>query len=448
MEAGHVNVNAVEVHGALSRHMLADGFDLVVDLDKSQGCRFYDAKRHEYYLDLFSFFGTCPLGFNHPYLTSSAAREALLRASIHKPSNSDVYSREMAAFVQTFSRIAKPDFLKYMFFIEGGALAVENALKVAFDWKVRKNLAKGSGEKGFQVLHLREAFHGRSGYALSLTNTSDPRKTQYFPKFDWPRVVNPKCRFPLEGRHLQQVKALEERAVKQIQAAIARDVDDIACLILEPIQGEGGDNHFRPEFHQTLRSICDQHDILLIHDEVQTGLGATGKMWAHEYFVHPDILAFGKKTQVCGILVSERVDSVADNVFHVSNRLNSTWGGSLVDMVRCRLYLEAYRDEDVLVRSCVQGGLLLRELQQLQREFPELISNARGRGLFCAFDLPDPELRDRLRQTLFEKRLLILACGDRSLRFRPALNIAREDLYEGLDILRTALQALVPVHSA
>ena len=448
MEAGHVSVEAAGVHELLARHMLADGLDLVVDLDKSRGSRLYDAKSQGYFLDFFSFFGTCPLGFNHPYMTSSTARDALLRASIHKPSNSDVYCREMADFVHTFSRIALPDSLKYMFFIEGGALAVENSLKVAFDWKVRKNLARGSGEKGFQVLHFQEAFHGRSGYTLSLTNTSDLRKTQYFPKFDWPRIVNPKCRFPLRGKHLQQVKALEARAVEQIQAAIARGADDIACLILEPIQGEGGDNHFRPEFHQTLRHICDQHEILLIHDEVQTGLGATGRMWAHEYFIQPDILAFGKKTQVCGILVSDRVDSVPDNAFHVSNRLNSTWGGGLVDMVRCRLYLEAYREEDVLARSCVQGALLLRELQRLEIEFPELVSNARGRGLFCAFDLPGTQLRDRLRQTLFANRLVILACGDRSLRFRPALNIEQEELYEGLDILRTALKTLKLSHSA
>ena len=128
--------------------------------------------------------------------------------------------------------------------------------------------------------------------------------------------------------------------------------DDIAALIIEPIQGEGGDNHFRKEFFHTLRRLCDEYDMMFILDEVQTGVGLTGKMWAYQHFdFEPDILAFGKKTQVCGIMVSNRVDEVKDNVFKVSSRLNSTWGGNLVDMVRCQKYLEVIKEEN-LVKNC------------------------------------------------------------------------------------------------
>ena len=333
--------------------------------------------------------------------------------------------------------------MKHIFFIEGGALGVENALKTAFDWKVRKNFSRGTKEeKGLNVIHFQQSFHGRSGYTLSLTNTSDPRKTQYFPKFDWPRILNPKCTFPLEGENLQHVQELEQKALAQIQVLLDRDPEDIACLILEPIQGEGGDNYFRLEFHRELRRICDENEILFIYDEVQTGFGATGRMWAFEHYVQPDILAFGKKSQVCGILANHRVDEVPDNVFRVSSRINSTWGGNLVDMVRCRLFLEIFEEEKLLEHCRQMGEVLMKELHQLKEEFPSKVSNIRGLGLFCAFDLPDTEFREQVRQKLFENRLLILPSGERSIRFRTALNLTEEELLQGINIIREVLHKM------
>lgn len=441
MEKTKLKTGSRTVHQVIGEHMLADGLDLVVDLQKSKGSKIYDSKTEQYFLDFFGCFATFPVGYNHPKLTSQEAIQNLGRTAVQKPSNSDLYSQEMADFVDTFGRVALPDFMKYLFFIDGGALAVENALKVAFDWKVRKNLAKGlSEEKGQQIMHFRQAFHGRSGYTLSLTNTADPRKTQYFPKFAWPRVLNPKCKFPLEGENLAAVKEAESQSLAQIRSAIAEYPDDIAAIILEPIQGEGGDNHFRLEFHQALRQICNDHDILMIYDEVQTGFGATGKMWACEHFVHPDIIAFGKKAQVCGIMVGERIDEVPENVFHTSSRINSTWGGNLVDMVRCRLFLEIYEEEKLVERAAQMGELLLAELHKLQSDFPNLISNVRGRGLFCALDLPSRELRDELRRQLFKHKVIMLGCGESAIRFRTSLNIPEEDLRLGIRLLRETLQ--------
>src|SRR4030095_1208850 len=181
-----------------------------------------------------------------------------------KPSLSDVYTVEYAWFVDTLQRLAMPAHLKYAFFVEGGALAVENALKVAFDWKVRRNRARGvPGEKGQQIAHSREAFHGRSGYTLSLTNT-DPRKTDLFPKFSWPRIDNPKLRFPVTRDVLHDVEAAEARALAQLAQAFADNADDIAAVIIEPIQAEGGDNHFRPQFLQALQRICHEHECLCV----------------------------------------------------------------------------------------------------------------------------------------------------------------------------------------
>ena len=440
METSHLRTSAQSVREVISRYMLADGLDLVLDLEKSHGVYLFDAKRQEYYLDFFSFFATNPLGLNHPRLCDEKAIRELGRIAIHKPSNSDVYSFELAEFLDVFSKEAKPDFMKYLFFIEGGALAVENALKAAFDWKIRKNFMRGiKEEKGHQVIHFKQAFHGRSGYTLSLTNTADVRKTQYFPKFCWPRVTNPKCTFPLEGENLRHVQELEAQALDEIRSVVASRAEDIACLIIEPIQGEGGDNHFRPEFHRALRQLCDENDILLIYDEVQTGFGGSGRMWACEHYVQPDILAFGKKTQVCGIMAGPRLDEVPDNVFRVPSRVNSTWGGNLVDMVRCRHYLEIYREENILENVRRQGETLLRELHKLHADFPDRVMNPRGLGLLCAFDLPTTEARNKFRQKLFERRLVLLGCGERSVRFRTALNIKEEELMEGLRVILQVL---------
>ncbi len=441
--APHFEVQPDAVHPTLRQHMLADGFDIVFDLDKSHGSYMLDAATGKTFLDFFTCFASIPVGINHPAINDPAFIEYIGKVALNKPSNSDLYSVEMATFVQTLFKLAVPSHFRYSFFIEGGALAVENALKTAFDWKVRKNLRKGySTERGYKVLHFHEAFHGRSGYTMSLTNT-DPAKTKYFPKFDWPRVLNPAMRFPADGENLQYVERLEAQAVAEIEQAFINNPDEIAAIIIEPIQGEGGDNHFRPEFLRELRRLADENDALLIFDEVQTGVGLTGTMWLHEQLgVAPDIMAFGKKMQVCGILVGPRVDEIDDNVFHVPSRINSTWGGNLVDMVRATKYLEIIHDESLVSNAATTGAYLLEQLRTLEQEFPNLISNTRGRGLLCAFDLPSEQLRNSFRQRCYEDGLIILGAGHHSMRFRPALTLSPGQVDEGLKILRDNLEKI------
>ncbi|MGH2566996.1 MAG: L-lysine 6-transaminase [Bacteroidota bacterium] len=435
-----VKVHPTEVHTTLAKHMQVDGFDLVVDLKRSQGAYIYDSRFNKRYLDFFTFFSSGSVGLNHPKMTTREFLDKLAYVSVNKPSNSDAYTVEMAEFVETFARVAQPSYLPHVFFIDGGALAVENAIKTAFDWKVRKNFVKGyTEERGWQVIHFRRAFHGRSGYTLSLTNT-DPVKTNYFPKFKWPRIHNPVVKFPLNAQNLAQVKKEEAVALQQIKQAIINYPDDIAALIIEPIQCEGGDNYFRKEFLVELRAICDENEILLIFDEVQTGIGITGKMWAHEYYVRPDMCVFGKKTQICGFMSSTRVDDVLDNVFHKPSRINSTFGGNLVDMVRFSKILEII-EEDKLVENAAQvGSYLLKQLQGIEREFPNLISNARGHGLLCAIDLDTAQDRGQLRNKAYEEGLILIGCGDRSIRFRPPLSLKTAEVDEGISIIRKALK--------
>jgi L-lysine 6-transaminase len=435
-------VTPANVHDVLRRHMLADGFPIVFDLQKSQGVWIVDAKAGATYFDFFSFFASAPIGFNHPRLTSPDFQRKLARAATNNITNSDLYTVEMAEFVEAFSRTAIPESLPHLFLVAGGALGVENALKTAFDWKIQKNFAKGYREEvGKQVIHFREAFHGRSGYTLSLTNT-DPVKTRHFPKFSWPRVANPKIEFPVTPESEARVARAEEEALAAVRAAIAREGDDIAALIIEPIQGEGGDNHFRGEFLRALRRICDEHEILFIVDEVQAGLGLTGTWWAYQNFgFEPDLLAFGKKMQVCGILASRRVDDV-EGVFKVPSRINSTWGGNLVDMVRSQAYLEVIDEDGLLDNASAVGAHLLGRVRELASEFSGLVTAARGRGLMCAFDLPSPEIRKRYLKAAFEKGVIMLGSGEHSVRFRPALTMTKAEVDEGIGRVRAALKTL------
>lgn len=434
-----METQTMSVHGRLSKHILADGYPIVMDLEKSHGSYIVDENGVEY-LDMFSMFASGSIGYNHPHLVKNL--EFLGKMAINKPTVSDIYTEQYADFVDTFERVAIPSELQYAFFVSGGALAVENALKTAFDWKTRKNKTNNINKEAGKVIHFKQAFHGRSGYTLSLTNTSDPRKYEYFPKFDWPRVENPKMFFPFNEENKAKTIELEKKALEQINSAFKNNPNEIACIVVETIQAEGGDNFFRNEFHKELRRICDENETLYILDEVQTGMGITGKMWAYQnYDVIPDIIAFGKKTQVCGILANkDKIDQVPNNVFQESSRINSTFGGNYIDMIRFKLILEVIEQENLLENVKVQGEFLKSELEKLQEKHSN-ISNVRGMGLFVSFDLPSSKERDELINKAFENKLILLSCGDSSIRFRPHLNVKREDLESVIEILTQILQS-------
>jgi L-lysine 6-transaminase len=431
--------------------MIGDGDSIVVDLEKSHGAYIVDALTCKEYLDFFTYFASIPIGHNHPKMKDPEFLEKLTLSAISKPSSSDFYTTFMAEFVDTFSRIAMPAGMENLFLVSGGALAVENALKASFDWKVQKNFQKignlaeqtspfvlnGLGSK---VIHFQEAFHGRTGYTLSLTNTADPRKHMYFPKFDWPRIVNPKLRFPLTDEVLTEVQELEEMAYTQIEAACRQYQGDIAALILEPIQGEGGDNHFRSEFFQGLRRLADQYEFMLVFDEVQSGVGITGKMWAYQHYpIEPDFIAFGKKTQVCGIIGGKRVDEVENNVFKESSRLNSTWGGNLVDMVRATRYLEIIEEENLVEHTAKIGEKLVAGLEAVAAESKGLMTNVRGKGMMVAYDLPDTIKRDEMMTLLDTNGMKALKAGTNSIRFRGMLDTPEDVIEKALDVVAKSL---------
>tara|TARA_B100001287_G_scaffold62853_1_gene51064 strand:- start:9845 stop:11197 length:1353 start_codon:yes stop_codon:yes gene_type:complete len=449
-----MTIKATEVRELLDRNILADGFEPILDLKESHDSWIVDKRNGEKFLDMFSMYASGCIGYNHQNILKN--KDLLANVSLFKPTLSDIYTTEYADFLNVFDKIAIPPYLKNTFFIEGGGLAVENALKVAFDWKYRKNLEKGITDKGNQIIHFKEAFHGRTGYTLSLTNT-DPIKTKYFPKFDWPRIENPYLSFPTNSDVLNDVKKKEELAISQIIEAIKSNPNDIAGLIIEPIQGEGGDNHFRCRFFEKLRALADEHEFLLIYDEVQTGVGITGKMWAHQHFTPslcpcdktiekaplPDIISFGKKSQVCGILAGDRVLEVKNNVFKRSSRINSTFGGNLTDMIRFKIILETIEEFDLLENASKMGKYLLKKLHKLEDQFPAFVINSRGSGLFCSFDLPSSDERDLLTQEAYKNNLIILGCGIKSIRFRPHLTVSAQEIDFAIDSLEKSIKNIL-----
>jgi len=398
-----------QVIETLRENILVDGFHIVVDQTRSLGSYVVDLNTGKRYLDCYSQFASQPLGWKHSALIKAQAEMGY--AGRVKLANSDMYSEEYADFVEKFSEIT-PDF-KHYFFIEGGALGVENALKAAFDWKAKKLKYTHTVDiNNLDIFHLKNAFHGRTGYTLSLTNTT-PEKTALFPKFRWTTV---------------------EPDWEDIERRIH---EEVAAIIVEPIQGEGGDNHFPLEFFTNLRRIADERDCLLIFDEVQTGLGLTGKMWTYEHFdIVPDMMCFGKKTQVCGFCSTDRIDEVEDNVFNTSGRINSTWGGNIVDMVRFRYIIDAIQKEKLVDNAHHIGSHLLWCLRTIRE-----LDNVRGRGLMIAFDLPSSELRDRMVE-LLQENMIVLKCGSRSIRLRPPLTFSAEEADAACRYIREAVGKL------
>jgi L-lysine 6-transaminase len=438
-------VSPENVQASLQKHVLADGFDLTFDMEKSKGVYIYDAKYKRTLLDFFTCFASVPLGYNHPKMVNDEEfKKNLMLAALTNPSNSDIYTTQYAQFVDTFDRIGIPDYLPHAFFIAGGSLAIENALKVAMDWKVQKNFAKGyTKERGFKVIHFEHAFHGRSGYTLSLTNTQ-PNKTKWFAKFDWPRVSFPYINFPYSDANHEDLLRREELSIAQIKQAFKDNKDDVCAIIVEPVQSEGGDNHARKEFMEQLRILADENEAMLIYDEIQTGVGLTGKFWCHEHFgenARPDIIAFGKKMQVCGILASRRVDEIEHNVFNVPSRINSTWGGSLVDMVRASKIMEIIAEDNLCDNAAQMGEYLQNQLLDIAGR-NHIITNVRGKGLLAAFDFPDKVTRDQFINTGMENNVMYLGCGNNSIRFRPALIIDKNHIDEGLSILEKITRKL------
>lgn len=418
-----------KIHEIICKYTIGDGEKLIIDTKKSKGVYLVDSSTGKTYLDCSSQYASMPLGWNNTHLKdlmySNENIEKLEFCCLHKVANCDYYTEVYSDLVDSFSKITK-DF-SYLFFIDGGTLGVENAIKAAFDWKARMlglNYEADQLVNKMDVIHLEEAFHGRSGYCVSLTNTV-LNKTALFPKFNWTRIKNPKVKFPIVE---SDARLNEELSLLQAELALKSNL--VAAIVLETIQGEGGDNHFRTEYFKALRKLADDHGCLLILDEVQTGVGLTGKTWAYEHYgIVPDMISFGKKAQVCGFASTNRIDEVKNNVFKESSRISSTWGGNVIDMLRFTNIIKVIEELNLINNADTVGAYFLKKLQEIDK-----IQNVRGKGLMLAFDLETAEERDKLLAKLREN-IVILPCGKKSIRIRPHLIFSKDNVDEAIEYI-------------
>lgn len=415
----------------LQNHIPIFGFKIVPCLEKSHGSYLYNKINNKEVLDFgFNQFGSLAIGYNHPKLTEEYF-DKLLISTKQRISLSGNYPEEYINFVDNFKKILPLEY-QHFFFIDGGAPAVENAIKAAFDWKTQKNINYNSNK----IIHFKNAFHGRLGYSLSLTNTLDKRKTDNFPKFKWPRVHNPIGYFFRDGSISYNNEGL---AKEQIEHIFKKEKDSIVGIIIEPIQGNGGDGYFNPTFFNYLKKVTYENDALLLFDEIQTGW-SIGSWWAFEKVtnkIKPDILIFGKKVQQSGITCTKRIDEIEENVFTTAGRIASTWGGNLTDMIRSTEYMRIIKEEK-LHNNIKKIGAKIQEI--LYNTDHRKITNIRGIGGFQAFDLPNEKIRDKICDELYNKDCLVLKSGKTSIRLRPNLAITKEELEIGLEIILETLE--------
>tara|TARA_Y100001934_G_C12281283_1_gene740050 strand:- start:108 stop:1346 length:1239 start_codon:yes stop_codon:yes gene_type:complete len=401
--------------------------EILCDLSKSKGSYIYDVRRETEFLDLGGSFGPRPLGINHPKMMDPEFLTSLGRIAMHK----DVFSIEASSFVDKFSTIPLGSHFEKVHFVDGESSALQAALNLALDWKSRRNLAASQGAQRAQIIHFDDGSDGRERGASQRAQGQISRDFAL-------KVPSPLVRFPLREENVTDIEKREERSLQEIEALFVAHPNNIAGIILEPIQSEGGDNYFHTEFLKELRGLCDRHDSLLIFDEVHTGLTGTGQWWDWQYHgVKPDLMVFGARAQVCGIALAQRVHESKGPIVSPGASL-ARFEGRLVDMMWCQRMIEIIEEDDLLSSAATMGDYLHKLVNDIPDIIPE-ISNIRGRGLWVTFDFPSAVERDKVVAACFEEMLIVRPCGDSSIRIRPTLDVKADAIGRGIAQLEAAL---------
>ncbi len=414
-----------------NKKFLFDSFPTVWNVKKSHDSFLY-SNYNEKFLDFHGGFGSNPIGWNHPKLLKHFKDNIDTHIFINKLANCDFYTQEYIDFINKFKNQVIPETYPYCFFIDGGALSVENALKIAMDWKCQKN---GDKNEKLSIAHFQKAFHGRSGYTMSLTNT-EQHKVKNFTKFNWPRFLSS----PKMGLSDENQKVYDDFAIDEIEKYMKDNKKQVAGMIIEPVQCEGGDRHFTKYFLQNLQRICNQNDILFIVDEVQTGFYTTGKPWCFQHYdLEPDLVSFGKKTQQCGVFGGKRLSELESHCFNTSGRLGSTWGGNHIDMIRSSKIIDIIKEDNLENNAIERGNQWLNNMKMIKSNE---IDNIRNIGLLMSFDMKTTEIRNKFLDILKKNKLLCLGAGDKTIRMRPNLAVSSEEIKECINKIKISLQEI------
>ncbi|KYQ89293.1 hypothetical protein DLAC_11797 [Tieghemostelium lacteum] len=382
-------------------------------------------------LDLYCQIASIPIGYNNPELIKAAKSDKWISAIINRPSLGVLPPKDWPALIENSFMQVAPKGLKNIFTAMCGSCANECAFKAVFmhHQHVKRggkpftqeeinscmnNQAPGSPQ--LSILSFKKAFHGRTFGTLTTTRSKAIHKLD-IPAFDWPAATFPDLKYPLEA-HEAENRAIENKCLQEVEHLIKTWHVPVAGLIVEPVQAEGGDNHATPYFFQGLRDITKKYGVAMIVDEVQTGMGATGKFWAHDHWnlsSPPDIVTFSKKMQAAGFY--HNIEFRPSESYRNFN----TWMGDPLRALELEVVIEQIKKNHLLENVDVTGKFLKNGLLEFQQKYPTLVKNVRGQGTFLAFDSTNPQTRDQMVGLLRTKGVETGGCGTEAIRFRPML---------------------------
>lgn len=417
----------------LRQYVVTDPQPFALDLAKCHGMTLVTVDGQELF-DWAGYYGSKLIGHNHPGLYEPDYVQRLTLAANNKVANPDFLTRECLDFYRMLHRCA-PECMRgpnlEVYAVNSGAEAVENMMKYMVSKFNAKRLAQGKLVANRRFVYFDKAFHGRTVFALGVTQTIDTVATKDFQGLA--NSANIKVPFPSIGSGDKESARLAktESALRMIESVVEQMADEIVGIIVEPIQGAGGQRVALPQFFRGLSELAHQYDVYLGFDEVQTGCGPTGKMFAIDHFdlPHPPLaVASGKKFGSGVLFMREPLDDMGI--------LDSTWGGTLADMVRVVQEMAIVEREGLIERAAVNGDLLHRGLLALADKHPTWIQHVRGMGLYQGFSTGSPERKSAMISAARDRfDLLLLGAGTMSIRTRPNLSVTAEDVDRFLSLL-------------
>ncbi|KAI5459663.1 hypothetical protein BGZ63DRAFT_415194 [Mariannaea sp. PMI_226] len=433
----------VAAQSKLDKVLDARTVNIVCDYESSRGNYLVDIDGNTY-LDAYSQIASIPVGYNNPRLQAAASSPEMISSMINRPATGFFPRQDYTQILQEGILKVAPPGMPHVWMALSGADANEGAFKAAFIWYRRRDtwtdeeletcmLNQSPGSPNLAVLSFKSGFHGRSFASLSTTRTKAMHKLD-IPSFNWPQAQFPKLKYPLED-FKKENEAEELRCLENVKQIIDSWHCPVAAMIVEPIQSEGGDNHASPMFFKGLQEITKARKMAFIVDEVQTGVGATGKFWAHEHWdlpSPPDMVTFSKKFQAAGYYFS-------DPAFRpeAALRLFSTWIGDPCRAILAKAIVDEIAAKDLVKQADEIGTYLMDKLRELAAIKPEFFANLRGKGTILAWDLPSTKQRNDVVAALRRRGVIVGTSGEAAIRLRPMLIFGKKHADIFLEALKT-----------
>lgn len=424
----------------LSRYVITEAYPFAVDLERCRGMTLATVDGDEIF-DWGGIYGSKLLGYNHPKLFEADYIRQIALASATKMANPDMLTPQCLAYYRLLHRLAPKCMHGHkveVYVVNSGAEAVENMMKYFINLFHHRQAAAKRPIMQPRFIYFDQAFHGRTVYALNVTTLkNDPLATR-----DFQGIVTGNLQVQFPALHTRQTAEENDQKVSDslqtLEALLKTYKDEVAGVILEPLQGAGGQRLAPPRFYTGLSELCHKYNVPWGLDEVQTSGGQTGAVFCIDLFdiPHPpQAVATAKKFGNGVVYMRASMTDVGV--------LDSTWGGSLVDMVRFVREWQIVEEELLIEAVPAKTAHLVAQLQALETEFPEKICNVRGLGLYQGFNVLGDGNKGRLISMALEKEnLLLLGAGLYSIRFRPPLDVTNADIDRLVAILRRLLAAL------